>query len=977
MCLVPPKHPLLYEISTRPWLYQLSVKYKQDISKLSQVPDSEIKSIAEQGYNIVWMMGLWQLGPLGRQLDLADAEKRRQFDENLPGWTEDDAIGSPYAISWYRLNPSLGTNADLQAFRQRLNSFGLLMMVDLVPNHCSQDSPLVSMNREMFIHTIPSDKKPYDSNYYREDGIAYGRDPYSGAWKDTAQYNIWNAQMQNQLMQFLRTCSQLSDGVRCDMAMLLVNSVVEKTWSYQQQMNGYKSPSIEFWKMATTTIKREHPHFLFMAEVYWGMERELLGYGFDYVYDKDGLYNTLVTFHMDNIRGYVKQNDLSQFAHFTENHDENRAIAEFGGVEQANAAAVISFTLPGLRFVNQGQEDGKANRLHVHLRRSADEPVKPTVQEFYNKLLKCLTHDVFHNGKWEYITLESKDSTEWRMMAWKWKLGKEKRLCIINFTNEEARGIIKLGDAAEKSLDGKTVTLTDEIGDQPNNGMASLTPRETDGGESHVVDTHEAQRRVNHKTGQEFINQYEIGGKLGQGAYGLVVKGENSENRSQKVAIKMLNKAQLIAKSGKAGAADSVLNALKREIAIMKKLDHPNVVKLYEVIDDPNSTTLYLVMEYLPGGPCFKSGRGALGERQCKYYLRDIVQGIEYCHFNEIVHHDIKPDNILIGADKKLKLCDFGVSTLCPNNDDTTKALMGTPAFMAPEIVQRKKAYAGRPVDLWAVGVTMYLCAYGKYPFQGPNTELLYKAIQTEKPPFPDTVGKDCRRVIRKLLEKDPKKRMTIEQLKTDPWLTSNGSFVFPTPYRVEVSEEEMDNAVTAFKPLQAMIGLKIMMSRKANEARQRVRNNTEAMTARTSATAQTSVTETDFEENKQEANEDGSETLELGLVEDEKLVRADQSNQPSVEQQSDISTNMVSQTGHESANRESPTPSVAESWSVPLSPHLPHKTSQIGESYALPLNEMESTRRAEEERMKKDREEAQLRAKKMMDKSDECCVLF
>ncbi|KAK2957524.1 hypothetical protein BLNAU_7423 [Blattamonas nauphoetae] len=243
-----------------------------------------------------------------------------------------------------------------------------------------------------------------------------------------------------------------------------------------------------------------------------------------------------------------------------------------------------------------------------------------------------------------------------------------------------------------------------------------------------------------------------------------------------------------------------------------------------------------------------------------------------------------------------------------------------------------------------------------------------------KQPPFPDTVGKDCRRVIRKLLEKDTKKRMTIEQLKTDPWLTSNGSFVFPTPYRVEVSEEEMDNAVTAFKPLQAMIGLKIMMSRKANEARQRVRDNSEAMTARTSATAQTSLTETDSEENKREANEDGSGTLELGLVEDEKLVRAGQSNQPSVEQQSDISTNMVSQTGHESANRESPTPSVAESWSVPLSPHLPHKTSQIGESYALPLNEMESTRRAEEERMKKDREEAQLRAKKMMDKSDECC---
>ncbi|KAA6374007.1 MAG: putative Serine Threonine protein kinase [Streblomastix strix] len=150
--------------------------------------------------------------------------------------------------------------------------------------------------------------------------------------------------------------------------------------------------------------------------------------------------------------------------------------------------------------------------------------------------------------------------------------------------------------------------------------------------DSNVIDTTNVQHKVNKKTKREQVNQYELLQRLGSGAYGYVMLCRDVQNPTQFYAMKVMNKTQLAKKKGGGAASQSVLEDIKREIVIMKKLNHQNIVKLYEVIDDSAQDNLYLVMEYLPGGPCMKRDDPTLQEATCRSYMRDIVQGLEYCH---------------------------------------------------------------------------------------------------------------------------------------------------------------------------------------------------------------------------------------------------------------------------------------------------------------------------------------------------------
>ncbi|KAA6379635.1 MAG: putative alpha amylase, catalytic subfamily protein [Streblomastix strix] len=473
-----PKHPSLLELSTRPWIYELGQKYGKEIKGLSGVPDAEISDIAKKGYNIVWLMGIWQLGPAGLELDRTDPGKRKEYDKVLPGWTIEDVIGSPYAIANYTINPVLGTMDDLRKFRLKLNKLGIALMVDLVPNHCATDSYMVTAHPEWFIRAIPSDKPPYDPNWYMPNGVAYGRDPYSDAWKDTAQYNMWDSSMRQQLTNFLKICADVADAARCDMAMLLLNEEIAQTWKVQLAGWNYTQPRTEFWSDAIKEVKKTYPKFFTMAECYRNKEQTLLNLGFDYVYDKDGLYNRLADGNLDNIRGYIKfKGDFTQWSHFTENHDEDRGIVHFQSVARCDAAAAISMTIPGMRFYFQGQTVGKQNLLKVHLRRSADEPVKKDVQQFYETLQRIVNHTVFHTGNFDssidvldVINTSSQsnyndnDKTAWRLVSYKWKLGKEKRLVVVNYSDGAGQGRIICPDAGENAGTGATtINVIDEI----------------------------------------------------------------------------------------------------------------------------------------------------------------------------------------------------------------------------------------------------------------------------------------------------------------------------------------------------------------------------------------------------------------------------------------------------------------------------------------------------------------------------------
>lgn len=226
-------------------------------------------------------------------------------------------------------------------------------------------------------------------------------------------------------------------------------------------------------------------------------------------------------------------------------------------------------------------------------------------------------------------------------------------------------------------------------------------------------------------------------------------------------------------------------------------MDHPNVVKLYEVIDDEKSGKLYLgiyqcqiliplVVEYVENGPVMrvlskdKVDRQPYSEGQARKFLIDLIYGLEYLHSSKVIHRDIKPENLLVDKSGTLKLTDFGVSAMFEGQDDTLYSSAGTPAFLAPECCTSSK-FQGKPADIWAVGVTLYVLLYGKLPFYGEGYLGIYNSILHDEPKFSDAnmLLKD---LFKRLLEKDPNKRITLDQLKVHPWVTDRQSIVLINP---------------------------------------------------------------------------------------------------------------------------------------------------------------------------------------------------
>ena len=254
---------------------------------------------------------------------------------------------------------------------------------------------------------------------------------------------------------------------------------------------------------------------------------------------------------------------------------------------------------------------------------------------------------------------------------------------------------------------------------------------------------------------------------LGKGAYATVRLAQNIKT-NQKVAIKTYDKYHFIDPIKKAN--------LNREIEILKKLDHPNIVKLYETIDGKKH--YHLILEYIKGESLYtyiksKPG-GAMEESECKRIFRQIVSALEFCHSLSVAHRDIKLDNILIDKTQKVKIIVFGFSTL-NSHDEKSRIFCGTPSYMAPEIVGRKDYY-GVNADVWALGILLYAMLCGKMPFKAHNDKELYRRIERGSFSCPPQFS-DCLKVlITKMLEVNPLKRLSIKAILDDEWI--NGSVV-------------------------------------------------------------------------------------------------------------------------------------------------------------------------------------------------------
>jgi len=304
----------------------------------------------------------------------------------------------------------------------------------------------------------------------------------------------------------------------------------------------------------------------------------------------------------------------------------------------------------------------------------------------------------------------------------------------------------------------------------------SLSEGDLDIGASrHVIETSSMKKRKNLK-GEKMINDYIIKEELGSGSFGKVKLGIHDASGA-KVAIKILKKSFL--KHKRVGRIENALDSVKREVAVMKKIDHPNIVNLIEMIDDPAAEKLYLVMELVPGGPIIQ-GSNKLADliplpiEICRKYFRDIILGLDYLHKHNIVHRDIKPENLLVGEDGHVKIADFGVSYLFNEGDDFLRKTAGTPAFLAPEVCTGE-TYHAVPTDIWSLGITLYLIVFGKCPFLARNVMMMYKAIKENPLVFPTKVDPQLEDLFHRILERDTNKRITLKELKIHPWVTENG----------------------------------------------------------------------------------------------------------------------------------------------------------------------------------------------------------
>uniref|UniRef100_A0A671TT97 calcium/calmodulin-dependent protein kinase n=1 Tax=Sparus aurata TaxID=8175 RepID=A0A671TT97_SPAAU len=341
-------------------------------------------------------------------------------------------------------------------------------------------------------------------------------------------------------------------------------------------------------------------------------------------------------------------------------------------------------------------------------------------------------------------------------------------------------------------------------------------------------------KRVSISDSQDCIqlNQYKLKSEIGKGSYG-VVKLAYNEDDDKHYAMKVVSKKKLMKQCGfprrppprgpKAalGEQPKILGPLERvyqEIAILKKLDHLNIVKLVEVLDDPAEDNLHMgdpVMEVPSDSP--------LSEEQARLYFRDVILGIEYLHYQKIVHRDIKPSNLLLGDDGHVKIADFGVSNQFEGNDALLSSTAGTPAFMAPETLSdTRKSFSGKALDVWAMGVTLYCFIFGKCPFIDEYILALHNKIRTRPVEFPETpkISEELRTLILRMLDKNPDNRITIPEIKMDQWVTQGGSDPLPLEEEhcsvVEVTEEDIQNSVKFVPSLSAVILVRAMLRKRS-----------------------------------------------------------------------------------------------------------------------------------------------------------------
>lgn len=421
-------HPLVYSLNTAVWLDELG-------KTLGEVPQAELATIAGLGFDAVWLIGVWERSPFGRDVAL----------RLMPDVPQQDVLGSPYCIRAYTVDSRFGGDDGLRLLRQRLRDLGLSLFLDFVPNHVACDHPWLDEHPERFVQG--SEESAAFFHHASGRIFAHGRDPYFPPWPDVAQLDHRRSDVRRALIDELSRIAALCDGVRCDMAMLVTQDVFRRTWG------GDFDGGAEWWPEAIAGVKGEHPDFVFLAEVYWDLEWTLQQMGFDFTYDKR-LYDRLLSDDASGVRDHLRApfDFQRRLARFIENHDEPRAADAFAPPERARAAATIALTAPGLRLVHHGQLEGRRIRMPIALGRRAPEAPDAETQRFYQRLLPALVH----GGEWRMLEPEPAwpgNDSHRSFVASAWTHEEGLQLAVANLSADWAQCHLPLGERNRLYLD--------------------------------------------------------------------------------------------------------------------------------------------------------------------------------------------------------------------------------------------------------------------------------------------------------------------------------------------------------------------------------------------------------------------------------------------------------------------------------------------------------------------------------------------
>jgi len=454
-----PKHPVIYEINTWVWLRELAQKFQRPVN-LATVPPEEWDQIASHGFDAVWFMGVWERSPAGIEISMRNQGLLEDFRRALPDFAAEDNIGSPYCVRRYVVDEHLGGPEGLAAARKTLAQRGIRLILDFVPNHVAPDHPWVFEHPEYLIRGDKKDLERDPASFFEAGGnvFACGRDPYFPAWPDVLQLNAFQPGLRQAVVETVSEIAEQCDGIRCDMAMLMLNHIFEHTWGARA---GVK-PANDYWTTVIPAIQGRYREFRFIAEAYWDLEWELQQQGFDSCYDKK-LYDRMEHGDAEVVRLHLLADSSYQekMVRFLENHDEPRAAATFSS-GKGRAAAVAILTLAGARLLHEGQFEGMKVRLPVFLGRRPAEPVDHDLAAFYGRLLKEIHRDVFRNGEWRLCERSGwPDNPSCRnILTWCWVKDDERYLIIVNFSVGSSQALVRV---PWDELGGRTWRLDDRL----------------------------------------------------------------------------------------------------------------------------------------------------------------------------------------------------------------------------------------------------------------------------------------------------------------------------------------------------------------------------------------------------------------------------------------------------------------------------------------------------------------------------------